>query len=116
MAKKTTPATTGPVCMAEEYWANSQFSIARHYGGIRYNGNEYIIVNDRGMDLWECTHEANQLGREKAIPAGEPADLLLKTFQPYYRKLGRARFLEILKDNNTKSHTELHEIYKEACK
>lgn len=31
-----------PICIEEDYWANSQFSVARYYGGI---------VGDRIWDL-----------------------------------------------------------------
>jgi hypothetical protein len=33
------------------------------------------------------------------IPAGEPADLILKKWQPIYRALGRDAFIEHLKIN-----------------
>lgn len=82
--------------MTEEYWANSHFSIARYYGGIRIKGNEYIIVNKEGKDLWKCSVEAEKAGRDKAIEPGEPADLILQEFQPLYRKLGRERFIALL--------------------
>lgn len=71
--------------MAEEYWANSQFSIARYYGGVNINGKQFLVVNKDGKDIYECSLEAEREGREKAIPPGEPAD-----------------------------HTTLHEIYKNA--
>ena len=29
-----------------EEWANSQLSIARFYGGIKYNGKDYILDYD----------------------------------------------------------------------
>lgn len=102
-----------PVCMAEEFWANSQLSVARYYGHCRCFGREYIIVNSRGMDLWECTAEANKLGREKAIPAGESADLVRKDFVRYYRKLGREKFLGVLKENNGATDKKLTAIFKE---
>lgn len=100
--------------MDEEYWANSQFSIARYYGGVNINGKQFIIVNKEGKDIYECSLEADREGREKAIPPGEPADLVLNDFVPYYRKLGRDEFLRILTENNTADHTTLHEIYKNA--
>lgn len=98
--------------MTEEFWANSQLSVARYYGRCQCFGHEYIIVNSRGMDLWECTAEANKLGREKAIPAGESADLVRKDFVKYYRKLGRDKFFEVLKDNGSATDKELTAIYK----
>lgn len=105
-----------PVLMTEEFWANSQFSIARHCGGMQYNGAKYYIVNKQGKDLWECSHEAEKEGREKAIPPGEPADLVHEKFIPYYRKLGREKFLELLEGNRNTSHDMLHKIFKDAVK
>jgi hypothetical protein len=33
-------------------WLNTQLSIARHYGGIIYNGEEYVIAyNEEGQPL-----------------------------------------------------------------
>lgn len=42
-----------PIAMAEDFWANSQFSIARHYGQIDLNGKLYIIVNKQGLTIFE---------------------------------------------------------------
>ena len=102
-----------PICMAEEYWANTQLSIARHYGRIRFNNHEYYIVDKLGRDLWECSVAADRAGSDKAIPAGEPADLVRKDFIPYYKKLGRDKFLEVLKEHPTHSDKLLLAIYKE---
>ena len=102
-----------PICMAEEFWRNSQLSVARFYGSVRMNGKVWVIVNSRGMDLFECTAEAEKLGRDKAIPAGEPADLVRQDFVKYYRKLGRNTFVEILKENGYASDKELLAIFKE---
>ena len=99
--------------MAEEYWANTQLSIARHYGGVQLNGHEYYIVDKLGRDLWECSMAADRAGSDKAIPAGAPADLVRKDFIPYYKKLGRDKFLEVLKEHPTHSDKLLHAIYKE---
>ena len=88
------------ILMAEEYWANSQFSVARYYGGININDKRYIIVNKEGKDLWECSREAEARGRDKAIEPGEPADLILAEWQPIYRALGRDKFIEYIKDHN----------------
>ena len=85
--------------MTEKYWANSQFSIVRYYGRISYSGHEYVIVDKRGHDIFECSAEAQKEGREKAIAPGEPADLCRTDFVPMYRKLGREKFLQFLKDN-----------------
>lgn len=87
------------VVMTEQSWANTQLSFVRHTGRIRFNGAEYVIVNKDGKDIFECSREAQQAGREKAIEPGEPADLCRTDFVPLYRKLGRERFLEFLKQN-----------------
>lgn len=55
------------IVMSEKYWVNSQFSIARYYGHISYGGHEYVIVDKRGHDIFECSAEAqrNQIGQNK---------------------------------------------------
>ena len=84
--------------MTEEYWATSQFSIARYYGRIKVGGIEYIIVNKEGKDVFELSVEAEKAGRENAIEPGEPCDLIDKRYQPIYRKVGRDKFIEWVKD------------------
>jgi hypothetical protein len=88
--------TTETIIYPEEYWMNSQLATARHYGGAIINGKEYVIVNKEGKDLWELSSDAY---KTKAIPEGEPADLILKEWQPIYRALGRDAFIEHLKIN-----------------
>lgn len=92
-----------PILMSEEFWMNSHLSMARFYGGIHYTTDGvpryYIIVNKDGLTLHELSDPTNPHyvdGDKKAIPKGEPADLVLAEFVPAYRKLGRMRFLEIL--------------------
>lgn len=92
-----------PLLMTKEYWENSQFSIARYYGGITCNGREYIIVDKHGRDLWECSAIAECEGKHEAIDPGEPADLVLATLQMAYRKLGRERIIELIKEGKTES-------------
>lgn len=87
--------------MAEEYWMSTQLSVARHFGQVMFNKHRYIIVDKRGKDLWECTHEANLLGRDMAIPAGEPADLIWEKLQPDYKTLGRDRIVQLLDEGKT---------------
>ena len=84
--------------MTEEYWASSPYSIARYYGGIKIAGVEYVIVNKEGKDIYECSIEAENAGREKAIEPGEPADLVDKRYVPIYKKLGRDKFIEWVKE------------------
>ena len=102
-----------PVCMTEEYWANSQLSITRYYGRVRFCGHEYWIVNKEGKDLFQCAAEAKKSGREYVIMPGEPCDLVRKDFIPFYRKLGREKFLAVLKDHLRTDDKELKAIYKE---
>ena len=87
-----------PLLMAEEYWKESMFSIARHFGQIDINGHQYIIVNKEGKDIFECSEEAEAAGREMAIEPGEPCDLVRSDLVPAYRKLGRDRIIELLKE------------------
>lgn len=103
-----------PLVMSEEYWANSQLSIARYYGRVKLNGHEYVIVNKEGKDIFECSAEAEKAGREKAIEPGEPCDLCLKELVPVYRWLGREAFLDRIKKGVKAS--ELLSQYKEAKK
>ena len=98
---KMTKSNNYPLLITEEYWANSQLSVARYYGGIKLDGHEYIIVDKLGRDLWECSKIAEKEGRDKAIEAGEPADLILATLQKAYRKLGRERIIELIKEGKT---------------
>lgn len=96
--------------MTEEYWANSPLSVARYYGGITFMGRQYLIVNKEGKDLFELSAEAEKAGREKAIEPGEPVDLVVETLIPAYKKLGRDRIIELVKQN--KSEEEINEIAK----
>ena len=96
-----------PICMTEEFWADSQLSVARYYGRISYNGKIFWILDKHGRDLWECTRIANEEGKEMAIDAGEPADLVREDFIKVYRKLGRDKFLELLQLNRLHSDGEI---------
>ena len=89
------------ILMEEEYWRNSQFSIAKYYGEIdvKIGGEKirYVIVNKEGKDIFECSLEAEKAGRDKAIEPGEPADLVDKRYVPAYRKMGRDAFIKMIK-------------------
>ena len=93
--------SNAPLLMTEEFWANSQLSIARYYGEIVFNGRNYIIVDKHGRDIYECSAIAEREGREKAIEPGEPADLIISTLRFAYRKLGRDRIIELIKQGKT---------------
>lgn len=90
-----------PLLMTEEFWANSQLSIARYYGEIIFCGRKYIIVDKHGRDIHELSAIADREGRDKAIEPGEPADLILSTLQMAYRKLGRERIIALIKEVKT---------------
>ena len=72
--------------MEESAWVNSYLSVARHYGGVSFQENEYSIVNKFGQTLFESS-----------IAPGEPADLVVDWLIPYYKKMGREKFIEHLK-------------------
>lgn len=92
-----------PLIMTEEYWMNTQLSVARHFGGIVFNNRRYLIVNKEGKDLFELSIEADKAGRTKAIEPGEPADLILENLIPAYKKLGRNKFIELVKAGKTET-------------
>lgn len=91
-----------PILMTEEFWANSQFSVARYYGSINVDGHRYVIVDKTGRDIFELSAAAEKEGREQAIAPGEPCDLIREDFIPLYKKHGREKFIEVLK-----AHPEL---------
>lgn len=104
--------------MAEDYWANSQFSIARYYGGIRLNKIDYKIVNKDGITLMELSDPSSKhyVKGGKAIPPGEPADLVDNKFMPFYRKLGRDKFIEVLMQHPAMERSQLLQVFKETIK
>ena len=65
-----------PILIEEGYWMNSQLSVARSYGGIKFNGEEYVIVPPKN-------------------------DLLLKDWVPVYKKLGRERTIGLIKNGTS---------------
>lgn len=87
------------IVITEEFWANSQLSIARYFGQVNVDGHTYIIVNKEGKDIYELSEEAEKEGRRKVIAPGEPADLCRVDFIRYYRKLGREEMLKFLEAN-----------------
>lgn len=90
-----------PLLMTEEFWVNSPLSVARHYGRIKLQGREYIICDKTGRDIFQLSAIAHRQGKEKAIEPGEPADLVLKSLLPSYRKLGRDRIIALIKEGKT---------------
>ena len=105
-----------PILMTEENWKNSQFSTAGRYGGIHWGGKRYLVVDETGMTLFELSALQEKDGREWLIPPGKPADLVVEEFVPFYKKLGREKFMEILRQNHTTPYDELKKIFKETIK
>lgn len=90
--------------MTKEYWQNGQLSIATYLGGLKFNGKEYKIVNKEGITLEKLSNPQSEHYAGKgnmAIPAGGPADLVLDEWIPVYRKLGREKFLSLLRKGCT---------------
>ena len=65
--------TKTPILITADYWMNSQLSIARFYGGIKFNGEEYVIVPPKN-------------------------DLILSKWVPVYKKLGRDKTIKLIKE------------------
>ena len=102
--------------MTEENWKNSHLSTAGRYGCITLNGSSYVVVDETGMTLFELSALQAKDGRQWLIPPGKPADLVDEEFVPFYKKLGREKFIEILKQNRTTPLAELKKIFKETIK
>ena len=88
--------TTETIIYPEEYWMNSQLATARFFGGCIIKGKEYIIVNKEGVSMQKLADKAEL--DDILIPASEPADLILKEWQPIYRALGRDKLFEFLNE------------------
>lgn len=104
-----------PICMSEEYWANSQLSIVRHFGEINFNGNHYIVVNKKGISVLELSNPKSKyfVPGHKVILPGEPCDLIHSDFQKYYRALGRESFLAVLKEYPQADIKTLKRVFKQ---
>ena len=68
--------STTPILIKEGYWMNSQLSVARFYGGIKFNGEEYVIVPPKN-------------------------DLLLSKWVPVFKALGRERIVKLIKNGTS---------------
>lgn len=65
-----------PILIEEGYWMNSQLSVARFYGGIKFNGEEYVIVPPKN-------------------------DLILSKWVPVYKKLGRNKTVKLIENGTS---------------
>lgn len=68
--------TKTPILITADYWMNSQLSVARFFGGVKFNGEEYVIVPPKN-------------------------DLLLADWVPVYNKLGRERTIGLIKNGTS---------------
>jgi len=76
--------------MEKQAWMASQLSIARHFGGIKICGTEYLVVRN-GSD-----------------------DLIRKDFAKLYGDLGRSKFIELLKAHPDATDEALKGIMQDA--
>ena len=95
------------IVIAKEAWLCSQLSIAKYSGGIdisdEENGTRHFLVVDR----------KGQPYQGKLIPSA-PADLVDKEFLPFYRKLGRDKFISIVSMESLASRNGLKQILSAA--
>lgn len=91
----------GPIIMTEEYWKNSQFSVARFWGGMVLDGKHYSIVNKEGITVRELSDpkSPHYVEGDKVILPGEPCDLIQDDWIPVYKSLGRDKTIELVKRN-----------------
>jgi len=97
------------ILLTKEAWTRSYFSVAKYSGGITVQGEGgkkrmLLIVDKQGRDLTQVS-----------IPVGEPADLVDKEFIPYYKKLGRDKFIALLKENSMMERDALKKLFKEEA-
>lgn len=95
------------IMFTKEFWLSSPFSIAIRYGGIDISDKEdgkrhYLIVDGKGKPFCDT------------LSLEMPADLVDKEFIPLYKKLGREKFISIVKDNILANRKELKKILSDA--
>lgn len=79
-----------PLLMEQECWMNTYYSVARHTGGVKINGKDYIVVDKFGRSLYETS-----------ILAGATADLIYVGIQKSYKQIGREAIIEALNKGGT---------------
>lgn len=104
-----------PILMTKDYWMNSYFSVARHFGSIIINGNRYSVVEQHGYTIFEYAVALKQK-KIKEISDEDPCDLIMEQFIKPYKVLGRKRFIMILKENPVADIKTLLKIFKEEMK
>lgn len=95
------------IVIAKEAWLCSQLSIAKYSGGIDISDEEngtrhFLVVDGKGQPY-----------QGKLIPS-VPADLVDKEFIPFYRKLGRDKFISIVSMEPLASRKGLKQILSAA--
>ena len=104
-----------PILMTKDYWMNSYFSVARHFGSIIINGNRYSVVEQHGYTIFEYAVALKQK-KIKEISDEDPCDLIMEQFIKPYKVLGRKRFIMILKENPIADIKTMLKIFKEEMK
>lgn len=95
------------IVIAKEAWLCSQLSIAKYSGGIDISDEEngtrhFLVVDGKGQPY-----------HGKLIPSA-PADLVDKEFLPFYRKLGRDKFISLVSREPLASRKGLKQILSAA--
>lgn len=95
------------IVIAKEAWLCSQLSIAKYFGGIDISDEEngtrhFLVVDGKGQPY-----------QGKLIPSA-PADLVDKEFLPFYRKLGRDKFISLVSREPLASRKGLKQILSAA--
>lgn len=80
-----------PIMIDREAWMASQLSVARHAGGCRAWGREYLVSEQTG-------------------------DLVRRDFLALYRRLGRPRFTELLRQNPALTDAQLKRLMHDALR
>ena len=93
----------GPIIMTEEFWKNSQFSIAKYHGGMVFKGKHYYVANKEGVTVLELCDPSSPyyVGGDKVIQPGEPCDLVLEDWIPVYKSLGRDKTIDLVKNGTS---------------
>lgn len=104
-----------PILMTKDYWMNSYFSVARHFGSIIINGNRYSVVEQHGYTIFEYAVALKQK-KIKEISDEDPCDLIMEQFIKPYKVLGRKRFIMILKENPVADIKTMLKTFKEEMK
>ena len=91
------------ILFTKESWLSSQLSVAKYSGGIdisdEENGTRHFLVVDRKGQPYKGI-----------LSTREPADLVDKEFLPFYRKLGRDKFISIISMEPLASRNGLKQI------